>query len=141
MIRWIATTGAAPADALCIRREVFLEEQKFTRDADAFDEAAVDIVGYDGDEPFGTARVYREQGDDWHAGRIALRRPWRGRGLGALLLQETERQARAAGAKRMTIDAQLQAAGFYERCGYRRFGTEHYDEHCLHIGMCKDLDV
>ena len=55
MIRWTATTGVAPADALRIRREVFLEEQKFTRAADTFDKTAIHIVGYDGDAPVGTA--------------------------------------------------------------------------------------
>jgi predicted GNAT family N-acyltransferase len=39
----------------------------------------------------------------------------------------------------VSLSAQVQAMGFYERQGHRPEGEEYYDEHCPHIAMRKKL--
>jgi N-acetylglutamate synthase-like GNAT family acetyltransferase len=47
---------------------------------------------------------------------------WIGRGIGRALLERAESRARAVGASRMTIVADPNAIGFYERAGARQVG-------------------
>lgn len=50
--------------------------------------------------------------------------PRRGTGLGACLLAQLEQDAARQGAKRLELNTfGFQAPGFYEKLGYRRFGT------------------
>ncbi len=47
----------------------------------------------------------------------------RGRGVGKQLLDKVEEQARQRGCDHIWLDTfSFQAAGFYEKCGYQRFG-------------------
>ncbi len=46
-----------------------------------------------------------------------------GTGLGSLLMAHTEMRARKRGARRVEVNADPHAQGFYERCGYRLIGT------------------
>lgn len=45
-----------------------------------------------------------------------------GSGVGGRLLARLERAARVFGVRRLKVDATLNAAGFYERAGYRKVG-------------------
>jgi GNAT superfamily N-acetyltransferase len=49
--------------------------------------------------------------------------PFIGTGLGAVLMAHAEKQARAQSALRIDVDADPNAQGFYERCGYRLVGS------------------
>ena len=62
-------------------------------------------------------------------GRLAVRKMYRGRGLGARLVEELNRKAVSLGASLSQLDAQKRACGFYEKQGYRVCGEEHMD--CL----------
>ncbi|MDO4258744.1 MAG: GNAT family N-acetyltransferase [Actinomycetaceae bacterium] len=59
----------------------------------------------------------------YHLGRLAVRQEARGTGLGAALvntIHEWVAHATPSGSEAVVIlDAQLQAQGFYEKCGYR----------------------
>ncbi len=49
--------------------------------------------------------------------------PFIGTGLGARLMAHAETSARAQGAIHIDVDADPNAQGFYERCGYRLTGS------------------
>lgn len=68
--------------------------------------------------------------DAFRMGELALldvlwvAEPRRGTGLGACLLAQLEQDAARQGAKRLELNTfGFQAPGFYEKLGYRRFGT------------------
>ena len=70
--------------------------------------------------------------------RMAVVDDARGKGVGAALLHFLEHQARAAGAKRFTLGAQLTARGFYQKLGYGEVGEVFLDAGIDHIKMEKD---
>lgn len=64
---------------------------------------------------------------DWlHVDLMWVKEELRGRGFGHRLLGLAEEEARRRGAKNSYLDTfSFQAPGFYERYGYRVFGTLH----------------
>ena len=72
-------------------------------------------------------------------GRVAVLPEFRGKGLGARLMEEAEARARELGAEKICLSAQVQAGGFYRRLGYRADSEPYLDEHCPHVRMEKTL--
>lgn len=136
------TADALPEDAAAIRRAVFVEEQGFRAEEefDANDAVARHIVLYLDGVPAATCRYFPDDGrQDYVVGRLAVRREYRGRGLGGAVLREAERQLRLLGAGRVRLAAQVRARGFYEKQGYAVAGGAFEEEHCPHVWMCKVL--
>lgn len=139
MIRRAASETELAA-ALRLREEVFCGEQGVTveGDRDGRDHEALQLVAVEGGEIVGTCRVLIEAGSA-KFGRLAVARAHRGRGLGAALLAEAEREARAAGAQRMGLAAQTSAIGLYEAAGFSPYGDVYEDEGIPHRNMEKRL--
>ena len=136
-------TGLAGApQAAEIRREVFIQEQGFQDEFDSLDDQAAHLLLMDGDMAVATARIFPEPGKPgvWHAGRIAVRKQYRGLHLGARLMQELCAYARAHGGNKVYLSAQVRAQGFYERCGFTAYGDHYDDEGCPHVSMEKRLE-
>lgn len=132
--------GALPQEAVRIRKEVFVEEQGFQNEFDRIDGEAVHLVLFLGERAAATCRYYREEGKSGYViGRVAVRREFRGKGLGAELLREAERQICLDGGKEARLSAQLRARSFYERQGYAAEGEPYLDEYCPHVRMRKSL--
>ena len=78
-------------------------------------------------------------------GLVEVRGLWvdparRGEGLGRSLLAALEREAAARGVTRVALDTyDWQARGFYEKLGYRAFGTLRYPAGPRRFYMEKDL--
>ena len=72
-------------------------------------------------------------------GRIAVLKEFRKRHYGQLILREAERQAGREGALELSLAAQVQAAGFYEKSGFAAVGEVFMEEHCPHIKMVKSI--
>lgn len=126
-------------DPYYIRKTVFMDEQGFSEEFDETDSRALHLTLYlDSADAAGCARLYEEAGG-WHIGRVAVLKPFRGMGLGAELLRESERKAASLGADAVSLSAQVQAQGFYEKLGYRAVTGVYLDEHCPHVGMEKKL--
>jgi predicted GNAT family N-acyltransferase len=125
------------AAALALRIEVFCGEQgvTFDGDRDGLDDGALHLVAIDGGEVIGTCRMLIERGETARFGRPRAR----GTGVGALLLAEAEREARAAGATRIGMNAQTDALSLYRRAGFRPYGERFDEEGIEHLGMEKHL--
>ena len=104
-----------PEDAIFIRKEVFVKEQGFKNEFDEKDNEAHFLVGYENDNPIATCRIFFDTVKNIYIfGRIAVLKPYRGMGLGSLLLTEAQSYVTAKNAKKIGISAQVRAAGFYE---------------------------
>lgn len=113
------------AQATPIRFEVFVDEQKVPADMelDEFDAQSCHALALAGAEVVGTGRLL----PDGHIGRMAVLADWRGRGVGAALLQALINEAERLGMRRLVLSAQTHALGFYLRFGFVPEGDV-YDE-------------
>lgn len=137
--KWSEMPSDIAKDAFMIREEVFVKEQGFEEEFDSKDKESLHVVGYDGDTPVCCARIFYDGDNTWHAGRIAVRKVYRGTGLGADLMKVICEKAKAMNGKKVVLGAQLQASGFYAKQGFERVGDEYLEEGCPHIGMEKNL--
>lgn len=128
-----------PEEAARLRQEVFVDEQGFVDEFDEFDGRSVHLVMFDGGEPVATLRFYDEGGHSYHVGRVAVKKTRRGEGLGRILMDEAVKEAARLGGVRMTVGAQEDKAGFYERCGFVRTGERHFEQDYPHVGMVREI--
>jgi predicted GNAT family N-acyltransferase len=127
---WVADGPALRA----IRTEVFVEEQQVPVELewDADDERARHVLALTADgSAVGTGRLL----PDGRIGRMAVLRPWRGKGAGAALLTELLRIAQAAGLDDLALHAQIHAIGFYVRFGFQPEGETFLEAGIPHRAM------
>jgi len=121
-----------------VREQVFIEEQSVPRELE-WDEwdtrgdhaLACDAAG----RPIGTARLL----PDGRIGRMAVVREWRGRGVGAALLEAMLSQARGHALRSVMVHAQTHAASFYRRFGFSERGGEFLEAGIPHVEMRLEL--
>lgn len=123
-----------------LRHEVFVLGQDVpeAREQDGQDDACQHVLARDAaGVAIGCGRI------DAHdkIGRMAVRAPWRGRGVGAALLRELIAVAHARGADRVQLAAQVSALGFYQRAGFTVCGEEFMDAGMPHRMMQLALDT
>ena len=131
---------AEVAAALALREEVFCGEQgvSLAEERDGRDEEALHLVVVDDGVVVGTCRLLVE-GTTVKLGRMAVSRTRRGLGLARALITEAEARARALGAKRIELAAQLNAQSLYDRAGYDSYGDVFLDAGIEHVMMAKAL--
>lgn len=122
-----------------VREAVFIQEQHVPpelewdeSDADALHVVAEDRSG----RPVGTGRLT----PDGHIGRLAVLETWRGRGVGAAMLEALMDAARRRGLPEVVLNAQVSAIGFYRRHGYTEAGEEFMDAGIPHRLMRCSLE-
>ncbi len=130
---------AAPSDmeaVYAIRLEVFVQEQNvpLEEEYDDADATARHYIAEEAGVPVGCARLLTD-GDGALIGRVAVRRTWRGRGVGAALCRRAMEDCRALGCTRIRINAQVRAIGFYEKLGFRAEGEVFLDAGIDHRRM------
>lgn len=125
------------AQASPIRFTVFVDEQKVPveLELDEFDPLSCHALALAGDEAIGTGRLL----PDGHIGRMAVLAGWRGRGVGALLLQALIDEAQRRGLARVVLNAQTHALGFYARFGFVPEGEEYEEAGLPHRTMSRSL--
>jgi predicted GNAT family N-acyltransferase len=125
---------------LSLRHEVFCVEQGVPPDLeqDGLDRTALHLVALDGGEVVGTCRILTG-GDSWRLGRMAVRADRRADGIGRQLMELAHREARGAGARRVSLAAQTPVQGFYERQGYIPHGDVFIEAGIPHILMDREL--
>jgi predicted GNAT family N-acyltransferase len=135
--------AAGPAEteaALGLRYRVFCGEQGvgLEADQDGLDQEALHLVAVDGERLVGTCRLLFAD-DVARLGRMAVEPDARGRGIGAAVLEEAERESRAAGVARIRLHAQIAARSLYERGGFEQVGAVFLEEGIPHLTMEKAL--
>jgi YbgC/YbaW family acyl-CoA thioester hydrolase len=126
------------AQAAPLRHEVFTLEQGIDAalDHDAEDESAMHAVAFNRyGLVLGTARLTTYEPGVLKLGRMAVSKPLRGAGVGAQLLQALLAQARAQGAKEVTLHAQSHVAKFYAKAGFAQQGAEFEEAGLPHVEM------
>lgn len=93
----------------------------------------------DGETPIAAGRMYSEAEGEYTLGRIAVIPAYRGKHIGKLLVSALEKQAKTCGASRLSLSAQCDKSGFYQKLGYALTEDYHMDEFCPHVTMVKSL--
>ncbi len=113
-----------------IRRTVFIEEQRIAEqdEWDALDPVVTHVLTFaQGDstkrDAVGTGRLE----PTGKIGRVAVLPQYRGTGTGVALMQRLMDLAAERGFTEVYLNAQVTAAGFYQRLGFRADGPE-FDE-------------
>ena len=121
-------------DATAIRFEVFVDEQKVPAEIelDDMDAVCLHAVAYDeAGNAIGTGRLL----PDGHIGRMAVRQPGRGTGVGGAILTLLMDKARARGDAAVVLNAQIVAAPFYARHGFVQLGEQFEEAGIAHVEM------
>lgn len=128
-------------ECLALRRVVFVEEQDVPADleVDGLDPACTHFVVRDaGGAVVGTARM-REYHGAAKAERVAVHAAARGTGVGRLLMDALEAEARLLALPEVRLNAQTSAIPFYDRLGYVAEGPEFDDAGIPHRHMRKPV--
>ena len=126
MIDIVLGTWAELAPALKpLRREVFIVEQGVPEELewDEYDAVSRHALALIDGEAVGCGRLL----PDGHIGRMALRKVFRGRGVGRMLLAALVSEASGRGLSMLQLHAQTHALGFYAQAGFVAEGVE-FDE-------------
>jgi len=136
----LAETSEEIDAALRLRERVFALEQgvRPEADRDGRDPVATHLVAVEDGRVVGTCRLVFH-GDVARLGRMAVEQELRGRGVGAAILREAEREAAEAGARLISLHAQLAARSLYRRGGYEESGPEFVEEGIEHVTMEKRI--
>jgi predicted GNAT family N-acyltransferase len=133
-----AETEADRRACMRIRWTVFVEEQNVppSLEADVHDASgAVHVLALLDGRPAGAGRFVLIGGGLARIGRMAVIRDARGKGIGMAILRFLEAEARKRGAERFTLNAQVDARGFYEKAGYQARGAVFADADIPHVRM------
>ena len=127
----------AEARVMPLRIEVFVREQgvPLEMELDEFDPVSVHAVCEVDGEVVGTGRLL----PDGHIGRLAVARAWRGKGLGARMLQALVAEAVRRGLTEVVLHAQVQAEAFYARHGFVADGPVFDEAGIAHRVMRREL--
>jgi YbgC/YbaW family acyl-CoA thioester hydrolase len=129
-------------DALRVRTEVFVQEQRIPREmeVDDADGEALHAVAYNRlGQPVATGRLTRSAPGVGRIGRMAVDRALRGAQLGQRVLQALMDSARARGDHEAMLHAQRSAEGFYARAGYAVRGDPFDEVGIAHVEMFMPL--
>jgi predicted GNAT family N-acyltransferase len=118
---------------------VFVEEQGVPEheEWDAADPTAIHVLAAASDrEPVGTGRLE----PCGKIGRVAVRREWRGTGVGGEIMRYLVNQATELGFEAVYLHAQTAATGFYRRLGFRAEGPVFDEVGIPHVRMRLGID-
>lgn len=136
------------AAVFALRMLVFVEEQRVPpeEELDAYDVTATHFfvrvsAGDDAAAPpiVGTARLVDKGSATGKIGRVAIHADYRGKGLGAALMQAIHDYAAEHQFHRLVLEAQCYAIPFYEKLGYTAEGDVFLDANIEHRNMWREL--
>lgn len=116
-----------------IRFEVFVREQGVPAEleVDNNDPLSIHAIAWVNGQAAACGRLL----PDGHIGRMAVRQPWRGQGVGAAVLTHLMARARQRGDREVVLSAQTHAVGFYEKFGFVAEGKTYLDCDIPHQDM------
>ncbi|MDX2424799.1 MAG: GNAT family N-acetyltransferase [Cycloclasticus sp.] len=121
-----------------VRLAVFVAEQGVPNslEIDPLDHIYLHFIAFDAEQKaIATARM----SDDGKFGRMAVLKPYRGQGVGRLLLEAVCQQAISMGIHSIYCHAQTGATGFYQKNGFLTQGEAFEEAGISHIKMHKKL--
>lgn len=120
-----------------IRIEVFVKEQNVPPELewDDADCGATHFLAQYDNEYIGTARLC----SDGHLGRMAVREPFRGQGVGKALIEACEKEARRQKIVKIILNAQSYAIPFYEKMGYEVTSEAFMEAGIEHQSMARNV--
>jgi len=90
--------------------------------------------------PIGVGRAHFNSDEEAQIRFMAVEENQRGKGIGAIVLEELEKRSKEKGAKHITLNARETAAKFYEKYGYKIIKESHTLFGLIpHFEMRKDL--
>jgi ElaA protein len=126
---------------LQLRSEVFVVEQKCVyQDVDGFDQEAIHVCGYSGNELVAYSRVLAPEAKypGCSIGRVITRHKARGTGLGNALLQESIAYCHKQWPQaEISLSAQEYLEEFYKRHGFETESAAYMEDGIPHIKMTK----
>ena len=130
LVDWREASGTLSA----IRTTVFVGEQGVPPEIeiDGRDPGCAHVVAEsDSGGAVGTGRLMPEG----RIGRMAVLAAWRGRGVGAAMLEALVAEAKRRGFRETYLHAQAHAKDFYARHGFVVEGEEYLEAGIPHVGM------
>jgi len=120
-----------------VRNEVFIDEQKVPEniEIDGLDPGAKHVLVLDADIAIGTGRML----PDGHFGRIAVKKQYRGRGIGKSIMRKLICIAKDLHLSEVWLSSQYHARGFYQKFGFIENGDIYQEASIDHIKMKKKL--
>ena len=137
----LAETEAELEAAIAVRMRVFVVEQEIPaeEELDQADATASHVIARYQGQVIGTGRLVLGEDLTARIGRMAVDQPWRRQGVGGLILQYLETEARVQGMLRAALHAQEYVKDFYAAHGYREHGDVFLEVDIPHIEMRKEL--
>ena len=134
--------AGSPEDRLkayMVRWVVFCGEQsvRYDIERDEFEDTATHVLGEIDGEPVAAGRL-RCLPDYAKLERIAVRAPYRGRGIGAEVTRFLIRLARERGYSSFRMNAQVYLEEFYGRLGFRKVGENFMEAGIEHVPMVRE---
>jgi N-acetylglutamate synthase-like GNAT family acetyltransferase len=94
-------------------------QQPIGSEKDNQEDAATHVMAVDdGGEVLGVCRLQFNSSEEVQLRFMAVKENTQGLGIGKRLIDYSEATAKAAGAKKIILQARENAVGFYEKCGY-----------------------
>ena len=121
-----------------LRTAVFVMEQGVPPELemDARDAACLHALAEDSSgQVIGTGRLLPAEGGVARIGRMAVAAGWRGKGVGAAVLEALVRAAKDRGDHQVELHAQLHAAPFYDRQSFTRVSEVYEEAGIAHVTM------
>ena len=120
-----------------IRTDVFSKEQgvPLELEFDGLDSEAIHSIVLDGDTEIGTGRML----SDGHIGRIAVKKQYRGKGIGKMIMQSLMDKAMEIRLPEVWLSSQYYAKDFYRKLGFIEMGGIYKEANIDHIKMKKKL--
>ncbi len=125
--------------AFMVRAIVFMEEQQvaYAEEVDELEHSALHILGEEEGEPMAAGRI-RFLGEYAKLERIAIRKAWRGRGLGHSLVEYMLDVARERGFRKFKMHAQAHLVDFYGVHGFVPRGEMFQEAKIDHFLMVRE---
>jgi len=135
-------TSQVYADAIMIRRAVFIGEQKIdpALELDTVTDATWHYVLYDdAGQPVATARMTPEPGKKGHIQRVATLKAVRGHGYAQAIIRRMIKVGQEQQLTELVLGAQVTAQGFYRQLGFQPVGDRFMEAGLEHQEMTRQL--
>jgi predicted GNAT family N-acyltransferase len=139
-VKTVTTKDKEFQDALKVRREVFIVEQQVPEEEeiDQYEDVCTHVVVFDNEQPVAAGRL-RDYDGVGKMERICVLPTHRSHGLGKVVMDKLEELAQEKGFKKLKLNAQTHAEGFYSKIGYETVSDIFMDAGIPHVTMVKNV--